>query len=378
MIGRGLGGTGGWASATWDLVAEEALHLRAMVVASNGPTFARKIRSVVIDRWADRGSEYDAGVSTSREPVVLLAFANTDEARPLRNLAREEREIRAALEPRVASNELAEPQTLWNATVDGVVGELRKERFRGRIRVFHFGGHADGAALMLADHEGAPATGHAAGLADYLGQQEGLVLVVLNGCSTRAQVDRLRRAGVAAVVATSKAIMDDVAADFAAKLYAELAVRPLRAAFDAATATVRGKKGEDPRELVREDAVDQAAWDEPWPWVLSCAASHEGWRLVGDDVVATVADAAVSVHELIDELARVVHDSGTASVLLSRIGFPRGQLPRFDTPLVFWSLVVDALRGGVIAGGVPALVDAVAGMFPGNPSFARHRGQRRA
>jgi hypothetical protein len=59
--------------------------------------------------------------------------------------------------------------------------------------------------LLFEDEAGRPAKAHAGGLADYLGQQPGLVLVFLNGCSTESQVRRLRAAGVKAVVATTPA-----------------------------------------------------------------------------------------------------------------------------------------------------------------------------
>ena len=73
------------------------------------------------------------------------------------------------------------------------------------------------------DAAGQATEAHARGLAGYLGQQRGLVLVFLNGCSTEPQVRRLRDAGVKAVVATTHAIQDVVAAEFAAAFYAELA-----------------------------------------------------------------------------------------------------------------------------------------------------------
>ena len=43
----------------------------------------------------------------------------------------------------------------------------------------------------------------AAGLAAFLGQQRGLQLVFLNGCSTQAQVKGLLEAGVGVVIATA-------------------------------------------------------------------------------------------------------------------------------------------------------------------------------
>lgn len=298
--------------------------------------------------------------------MILLAFADTSQAQPLRNLVREERAICAALEPLVERGELTEPKTLWNATVDGIVGELQKARFRGRFRVFHFGGHASASAVMLANEAGAVATGHAPGLADFLGKQEGLSLVVLNGCSTRAQIERLRRAGVGAVVATSREIMDDVAADFATRFYTELVTRPLRAAFEAASAAVRMKRGETPRELVvDEHRFEEEDWDETLPWVLSCAPELDGWMLVSRPKYV--------VRVVVEVLANLFSDSGQADLVVRRAGFPPALLPRFTTALEYWNAVVDAADKGNLERGIDALLDEAQRMFPYSKKLAELR-----
>jgi hypothetical protein len=305
------------------------------------------------------------GVSTGREPIVLLAFADTSQAQPLRNLTREQKAIRDALEPSVRDGKLAEPNTLWNATVDGIVDELRKERFRGRFRVFHFGGHANGSAVIVADDEGAAATGHATGLADYLGKQEGLALVVLNGCCTGAQVTRLRAAGVGAVVATTRAIMDDVAADFATHFYAELVTEPLKVAFERASAAVRTKRGENPRELVNETIWNVEEWDGPWPWVLSCALELEGWRLVSRP--------KYDLRRVVEVLAHLLSEPGTADLVAKRAGFPVVLLPRFTNAFEYWSVVVETADKGTFAGGIQALLEEATRMFPYSPKLAELR-----
>lgn len=63
----------------------------------------------------------------------------------------------------------------------------------------------------------------AGGLAAYLGRQRGLVLVFLNGCSTEPQQQMLIDAGVPCVIATSRAISDMAAAQFAIYFYNSLA-----------------------------------------------------------------------------------------------------------------------------------------------------------
>src|SRR5882672_2687140 len=183
--------------------------------------------------------------------AILLAFANdwVDDKRHLRSLLDESKAIDQALAPLVEIGAIAVLPPIHNATVDDVIGAFREHRHRGRICMFHFGGHASGATLLLEDEAGHPAKAHASGLAGYLGRQRGLVLVFLNGCCTEPQVRRLRAAGIKAVVATTRAIQDGVAAEFARTFYAELAARPLRDAFDTAVQAIRLRWGDDPRAV---------------------------------------------------------------------------------------------------------------------------------
>ena len=105
------------------------------------------------------------------------------------------------------------------------------------------------------------------------------MLVFLNGCSTEPQVRRLREAGVKAVVATTHAIQDAVAAEFAAAFYAELAVRPLRRAFDAAVQALRTRCGDDPRAVLRDIEVHEPSHEPSWPWIIDCDPRYDSWDL---------------------------------------------------------------------------------------------------
>jgi len=215
-------------------------------------------------------------------PAIVLAFANdwVDDQRHLRNLLAESKAIQAVLEPLVGSGAILSPHIIHNATVDDVLAAFRAPRLRDRIRVFHFGGHANGSALLFEDEQGARARAHANGLAGYLGQQPSLELVFLNGCCTEPQVRRLRKAGVKAVVATTSAIEDAVAAAFAKAFYAELVTRSLADAFDAAVHEVRARWGDDPRAVTRELARDERPHAPPtWPWILDCDPEHKTWTL---------------------------------------------------------------------------------------------------
>lgn len=219
----------------------------------------------------------------SSPPAVLLAFANDwiDERRHLHSLLDESKAIGNALGPLVEAGLVTLPP-IHNATLDDVIGSFRARRHRGRIRIFHFSGHASASTLLFEDEAGRPAEVAASGLADYLGTQRGLVLVFLNGCCTEPQVRRLRAAGVKAVIATTRAIDDEAAAAFAEAFYAELATRPLREAFDAAASAMRLRHGDDPRTVTRTVTRDVGVPGEQpsapaWPWIIDCDPEVESW-----------------------------------------------------------------------------------------------------
>jgi len=105
---------------------------------------------------------------------VSTAHDWVDDKRHLRNLLEESKEINKVLAPLVEAGVLDVLPPIHNATVDDVVEAFREHRYRGRTRIFHFGGHASGSKLMFEDVVGAQTGAHASGLAGYLGRQRGL------------------------------------------------------------------------------------------------------------------------------------------------------------------------------------------------------------
>lgn len=83
-------------------------------------------------------------------------------------------------------------------------------------------------------------------------------------------------------------------------------------------------------------------------------------------------DGQGSIDELIDELARVLHEPEAREIVL-RAGFPAARIPSFKSPVVFWWRVVEEAKNGIIAGGAQTIIDEVAKMYPGNAFFAAHR-----
>ena len=212
-----------------------------------------------------------------RKPVILLTFANDrlEGVGYLRNLPEEARRLRAALEPAEAAG-LCELVVRQNATAADVLDVLQDGRYRDRVAIFHFGGHADGYRLLLESAAGRIAAADAAGLAAFLGRQRGLRLVFLNGCSTGAQARGLLEAGVAGVVATSQAIDDAAAVEFAARFYRALGGgAAVRRAFNEAAAAVVLGRGEATRDFGHEEPGQP----EGLPWHLRVG---EGAELAAD------------------------------------------------------------------------------------------------
>lgn len=154
----------------------------------------------------------------SEKPVIFLAFANDRDNTVgyLRNLPDEARRIRAALE-RAEQAELCEVVVRSNSTAQDIFKVFQDPKYRNRVGIFHYGGHANGYELLLESAAGQAAAADAGGLADFLGHQQGLKLVFLNGCSTQQQTQGLLDANVPAVISTSRAIDDKVATDFSSQ-----------------------------------------------------------------------------------------------------------------------------------------------------------------
>ena len=151
-----------------------------------------------------------------------------------------------------------------NATLDEILEVFRD--YRNRIAVFHYGGHANGYELLLESATGYAAVAGAGGLATFLSQQTGLQLVFLNGCSTQAQVQGLLNVGIPVVIATSQAIDDQTATEFADQFYRGLATgAKLQSAFKEAEGAVDAADRGKPRGALYRlnDPVE-----DRWPWAL--------------------------------------------------------------------------------------------------------------
>ncbi|MCC6454684.1 MAG: CHAT domain-containing protein [Caldilineaceae bacterium] len=205
---------------------------------------------------------------SSSIPVLFLAFANNqdDPMGYLHSLPEEVRQLRAALEPAQASG-LCEVVVQENATVDEVLQVFYDPKYRHRIALFHYGGHANAYQLLLETADGKPAAAHAVGIAEFFGQQRGLEVIFLNGCSTEPQVQDLLDEGISVVIATSQAIDDKVASEFSTCFYQSIATgSAISTAFAEAVGAVKIPRGNETRNFYYVGTQPEVA--DRWPWTL--------------------------------------------------------------------------------------------------------------
>ncbi len=217
------------------------------------------------------------------KPVILLAFAN-DKDNYLPKIVREGKSISRTLR---SHNDKGCIQVHKEENTSlGDIFELFN-CYRGRVAIFHYGGHAGGTHLQLETDAGEAQPAHALGLTQLLGQEENLHLVFLNGCATLRQVGRLLEAGVGAVIATSAPIEDDAATELADQFYFALAGgASIEKSFDIAKAFISAKYGLSrainrfPYRRRNLETTEQTG--EKFPWGLYFDETRPnvlGWKL---------------------------------------------------------------------------------------------------
>jgi hypothetical protein len=195
-----------------------------------------------------------------KTPVIFLAFANERSHDAfLRKLTAELKGILRALEPAV-QKERCQLRLLPAATQEEIAEVFQDEWYENRVWIFHYGGHADEDELWLETEAGGNRAFFSLGLARFLGAQPGLKLVFLNACATAEHVRLLLDANIPAVIATSRKIQDDQAAEFAVALYKGLAAgATLEQAFDEASGLLLGKYG--PQSFAGGEGTRSLHWE---------------------------------------------------------------------------------------------------------------------
>ncbi len=146
--------------------------------------------------------------------AIFLAFANNPENR-LPTLAQEDDQVYALLARRAAQQHFTLHRD--SATTNPKIAEFLI-LYRDTLNVFLYSGHAEKDALLLEDDNA-----RAEGIAQLLGQCPNLKLVILNGCSTAGQVEKLiQLPNHPIVIATSAAVDDFAATQFSIRFFQTL------------------------------------------------------------------------------------------------------------------------------------------------------------
>jgi hypothetical protein len=145
--------------------------------------------------------------------IILVAYAN-DADQSLGKVEEEANEIVRILT--TGNGDEVEVHLMADASLQKIWKFF--ENHHDRIIAFHFAGHGNGTAIFLAGGQEAAIEG----LSGLLRQAPKLRFVFLNACATKGLVEYLHRAGVRSVIATSVAIEDDAAFDFAIHFYSPL------------------------------------------------------------------------------------------------------------------------------------------------------------
>lgn len=179
---------------------------------------------------------------------LLLTFAN-NQAEPLETLTEEYLALGRTLTPCALEQQFL-MQLLSHATLDEIVHSLILHR--EQLSLFLYSGHA-GRDILLSEKE----TARAEGIAQLLGQCPNIKVVILNGCSTIGQVQKLHKVGVPLVIATESPVGDELATRFSKSLFHALETGcTIKEAFDLGIGAVQAKteleicRGVIPREKI--------------------------------------------------------------------------------------------------------------------------------
>ena len=90
-----------------------------------------------------------------KKPIIFIAFANdkVDDTRYLRNLSAELHAIRMWM-LQAESNGLCKLVERTSMTVADIIEVFENPKYKDRIAIFHYGGHADGFSLLLESSSG--------------------------------------------------------------------------------------------------------------------------------------------------------------------------------------------------------------------------------
>lgn len=231
--------------------------------------------------------------------ILLLAFAN-DRIHPLSTLSDEYLSLNKTLTPRVLRGHYL-AWSLSHAGLDDIAYYL--SLFRERLSLFLYSGHADRDHLLTEGQES-----RSEGIVQLLKQCPRLKVVILNGCSTGAQVSALHEAGIPVVIASSAPVDDELATRFSKSLFQSLeAGLNIQEAFALAEGVALAVK---PLNIYKRDRILDAAKENPEApiWGLFVHERHAdaaNWKLP----VKAVAAQQSRLPEPNERLLEVLYES---------------------------------------------------------------------
>lgn len=234
---------------------------------------------------------------------IFLAYANSQQS-PLPTLQEEDEQVHKALSRREADGHFRLHRESF-ATIANIAHYLT--HYQAEIALFSYSGHAGHSELLLGDE-----AANAAGIAQLLGRCPKLRLVLLNGCSTRGQVDALLRAGLPAVIATSAPVGDRAAAQFAITFFQALSDnrRTIGQAFEDGIAAAQVQSHQALRAQIHRGvlALDEEEGQalSPSLWGLYCREEGSlGWKLPEAAPDAPPAAGAKIVHQQAEKIYNI-------------------------------------------------------------------------
>lgn len=218
--------------------------------------------------------------------MLFLAFANHPTER-LPTLSKEDDELFRLLSPRAAKRHFLLHRDS-SITLSKVAEYII--RFREDLELFLYSGHAGRDHLLLEDQ-----SADSDGIAELLGKCPKLKLVILNGCSTAGQVERLLALpNMPAVIATSAPVNDFAATQFSISFFQAFSEQyaPLEEAFQIGLAAAMSATKESLPVLT--DRSIKLEKDKSAPvWLLKVPAEAEEklrWKLPALPIAAVQND----------------------------------------------------------------------------------------
>lgn len=254
--------------------------------------------------------------------ILFFAFANDRDA-PLPALEAEDEAIYSLLAPRQAQSHFVIHRD-QSVSIEKLAEFLIL--YRNDIVLFHYSGHAGKDHLALDDERAS-----AYGIAELLGHCPRLQVVVLNGCSTAGQVERLLAKQVPLVVATSASINDDKAKEFAIQFYRSLSQQDsIHQAFEAARAKILTINEAIPfyRDTASFGVQEEPVWgmfrspetNDTGNWTLPFGSSqvYGSYTVVNDLLLNTLVAALAPFNTEINKIWESEAEGETTSILDKR------------------------------------------------------------